>query len=73
MLWTVLKHIRNGEVRVFEDKKYQGSRIHYFQARNLRIRNPGMAPLHIDGDPGQSSPVYEINILEKAFRLIIPN
>lgn len=72
MLWTVLMQIRYGQVRLYEDKKYHRTGIHYFQASALRIRNPGIAPLHIDGDPGTSAPVYDIGIIEKAFRLIIP-
>ena len=72
MAWKVLQQVRGGRVRMYDDKKYHHSGIHYFQAKKLRIRNPGMAPLHIDGDPAASAPSFEIEIIEKAFRLLIP-
>ena len=72
MLWTVLKQIRYGQVRLYEDKKYHRNEIHYFQAKKLNIQNPAMAPLHIDGDPATSAPSFEIEVIEKAFRLIMP-
>ena len=46
--------------------------IFYFQTNRLTIRNPGMAPLHIDGDPAATSKVFEIAIKPEAFRLIHP-
>jgi diacylglycerol kinase (ATP) len=72
MVWTILKQIRNGQVRLYEDKKYHRNDIHYFQTRNLIINNPQLAPLHIDGDPVETSPEFEIRIIEKAFRLLMP-
>lgn len=72
MIWTVLKQIRNGQVRMYEDKKYHRNDIQYFQAKKLRIKNPQEAPLHIDGDPAPTSLFFEIEIIEKAFRLLMP-
>ncbi len=72
MIWSVLKQIRNGQVRMYEDKKYHRNDIHYFQAKKLGIKNPQSAPLHIDGDPAETSAAFEIEIIEKAFRLLIP-
>lgn len=72
MIWTVLKQIRNGQVRLYEDKKYHRNDIHYFQAKKLSIKNPQEAPLHIDGDPATTSLLFEIEIIEKAFRLLMP-
>ncbi len=72
MIWTVLKQIRNGQVRMYEDKKYHRNDIHYFQAKKLRIKNQQEAPLHIDGDPASTSLLFEIEIIEKAFRLLMP-
>ena len=72
MLWTVMKQIRNGQVRLYEDKKYHRNEIHYFQTKKLTVQNPQLAPLHIDGDPSETSTVFEIEIIEKAFRLIMP-
>lgn len=72
MIWTILKQVRNGQVRLYEDKKYHKNDIHYFQAKKITIKNPELAPLHIDGDPTVTSSVFEIEIIENAFKLIIP-
>lgn len=72
MIWAVLKQLRDGEVRHYDDKKYHRNRIHYFHAKKLTIHNPEMAPLHIDGDPAETAAVFNIEIIEKAFRLIMP-
>ena len=72
MIWTILKQIRNGQVRMYEDKKYHRNDIHYFQTKKLTIKNPQLAPLHIDGDPAETAAAFEIEIIEKAFKLLIP-
>ena len=72
MVWTILKQIRSGQVRLYEDKKYHRNDIHYFQTKKLTINNPQLAPLHIDGDPAETASVFEIEIIEKAFKLILP-
>lgn len=71
MMWAVLKQIRKGQVRIYEDKKYHRNEIHYFQTGKLTIQNPKLAPLHIDGDPAETTVLFEIEIIKKAFRLII--
>lgn len=72
MLWNLLKQITNGHVRIYEDKKYHHNRIHYFQAKKIMIKNPMLAPLHIDGEPAETAASFEIGIIENAFRLIMP-
>jgi diacylglycerol kinase (ATP) len=72
MLWNIVKQIRKGEVRPYEDKKYHRTDIGYFQTKKLTIQNPKLAPLHIDGDPAATNTVFEIAIIENAFRLLMP-
>jgi len=72
MIWSVLKQISNGQVRLYEDKKYHRNDIHYFQAKKLSIKNPALAPLHIDGDPAETAASFEIEIIENAFMLLMP-
>ncbi len=72
MMWNVFKQIRKGEVRPYEDKKYHRTDIGYFQTKKLTIQNPAMAPLHIDGDPAATAAIFEIEIIENAFRLLMP-
>lgn len=71
MLWSVLKQIRLGQVRMYEDKKYHHNEIHYFQTKALTIYNSNNAPLHIDGDPAATADKFEIRIIENAFRLLM--
>jgi diacylglycerol kinase (ATP) len=71
MLWNILKQLRLGEVRLYEDKKYHHNEIHYFQTKSLTITNTELAPLHIDGDPAATADRFEIKIIEKAFRLLM--
>jgi diacylglycerol kinase (ATP) len=72
LIWSVLKQIKKGQVRMYEDRKYHRNDIHYFQAKKLTIKNPQLAPLHIDGDPVETAPVFEIQIIENAFKLLVP-
>ncbi|HEY6504679.1 MAG TPA: YegS/Rv2252/BmrU family lipid kinase [Chitinophagaceae bacterium] len=44
----------------------------YFQTDRLTILNKDEAPLHIDGDPAETSEKFEIEIRKKCFRLIQP-
>lgn len=44
----------------------------YFQTEKLVISNTSLAPLHIDGDPAETSKELSIQIKKKCFRLIQP-
>jgi YegS/Rv2252/BmrU family lipid kinase len=44
----------------------------YFQTDALQIKNPLLAPLHIDGDPAKTSEEINVKILKNCFRLIYP-
>ncbi len=47
--------------------------IIYFQTKGLKIYNEQNAPLHIDGDPTSTAPVFNIRVKPKAFRLLQPS
>ena len=72
MIWMVLKQIRSGEVGTHEDVNFHKREVLYFQTDRLIIHNHQLAPLHIDGDPAETSKKFKIEILPKAFRLIMP-
>ena len=72
LVYTILKQIRAGQVQQVSGKKFRESGIQYFQTSSLIIQNPSAAPLHIDGDPADTSLLFKINIIEKAFRLLQP-
>lgn len=72
MMGAILKQIYKGQVRPYEDKKFHRNKIYYFQAKKLQIENPQLAPLHIDGEPTETAAHFEIEVIEKAFSLLMP-
>ena len=54
-------------VEYFEEKN-----IIYVQTDKLSIRNPAHAPMHIDGEPTDTSAEFKISIIPHCFRLIQP-
>lgn len=44
----------------------------YFQANEIKIENPQLAPMHIDGDPVETTIELNVQILKDSFRLIYP-
>ncbi|MDB5224043.1 MAG: YegS/Rv2252/BmrU family lipid kinase [Chitinophagaceae bacterium] len=72
MIWAVLKQIRSGEVGTQEERNFHKKEVLYFQTDKLIIHNHQLAPLHIDGDPAETSKKFKIEILQKAFKLIMP-
>ena len=71
MIWAILKQIRSGEVGT-QEENFHKKEVLYFQTDKLIIHNHQLAPLHIDGDPAQTSKKFKIEILPKAFKLIMP-
>jgi diacylglycerol kinase (ATP) len=69
-VYSVLKQIKAGTLQQVTEKDFEKKDIHYFQAKTLLIQNPALAPLHIDGEPSETSNIFEINIVENAFRLL---
>ena len=67
LIYTILKQVRAGKVTSAEESK---STVHYFQTKKMSISNPENAPLHIDGEPSKTADHFEIEIVEKAFRLL---
>jgi diacylglycerol kinase family enzyme len=44
----------------------------YFQTNEIKIENPQLAPMHIDGDPAETKSKLNVRILKDFFRLIYP-
>jgi diacylglycerol kinase (ATP) len=44
----------------------------YFQTNEIKIENPLSAPMHIDGDPVETTDKINVEILKDSFRLIYP-
>ena len=72
ILWSVVKQMKAGKIRGHDEKKFHKKDILYFQTDKIKITNPAMAPLHIDGDHSQTSTEFNIEILPAAFRLLQP-
>ncbi len=68
-LVNVLRQVRNGKITQ-EGVMKKG--MQYFHTKKIRINNPDKAPLHIDGDPAATAEYFEIEIVEKAFKLLQP-
>ncbi|MDQ6844936.1 MAG: YegS/Rv2252/BmrU family lipid kinase [Bacteroidota bacterium] len=72
VLWSLLKQVRAGKLTRHDEKNFLNKNVLYFQAAALKIYNPKLAPLHIDGDPAQTFKEFNIRIIRDAFRLIQP-
>jgi YegS/Rv2252/BmrU family lipid kinase len=69
---SFLKQVIFGEVEKLSSKNLNKKHILYFQTKKLKIENPQLAPLHIDGDPAVSGKEFSIEILPSAYKLIRP-
>ena len=71
-VYAMLKQVRFGKVRPADKQNYRKSAVHYFQASEISIKNPSLAPFHIDGEPMISDSLFHIKVLEKSIRLLQP-
>lgn len=70
--FAVLRQMRgnNKLQQLVEDMSNKN--ILYFQTPSLTIKNPKLAPLHIDGEPRESAEKLTIQVIKDAFLLIRP-
>jgi diacylglycerol kinase (ATP) len=71
-LLSVLRQVAGGYRVAKEPADSDEEKIIYFQTPSLVIQNPGLAPLHIDGDPKESATEFRIAVVPRAIRLIQP-
>ena len=50
----------------------KNSSVIYFQTDKLTISNPGLAPMHLDGDPCETAEHIEVKVLKHSFHLLVP-
>jgi diacylglycerol kinase (ATP) len=50
----------------------ENASVLYFQTKEIKIENPQLAPMHIDGDPIETLNKINVQILKDSFRLIYP-
>lgn len=68
--FVMLKHIRSNNKLQELVESMSEKNILYFQTTALTIKNLKYAPLHIDGEPRETSEEFEIEILKDCFDLI---
>ncbi len=70
--FAILRQMRgNNKVQqLVEDMSTKN--ILYFQTASLKVKNPKLAPLHIDGEPKDAVEELQVDIIPKAFMLIKP-
>jgi YegS/Rv2252/BmrU family lipid kinase len=69
---SLLRHIKLGKVKQPVGQKGHTAAIDYWQTTNIKIENPSMAPLHIDGEPAVTDRTIEVNIIPAAIKLLQP-
>ena len=67
VLTSVFYQMKYGDV---QEEKLNKKGILYYQARELEIFNPKLAPLHIDGDPIASAETLHVKIIPRAIMLV---
>lgn len=71
-LWSLLHHVRKGRTSDPTENIQPERDILYFQTDRIRILNPRMAPLHIDGDHAPTSGEFTIKVAPGAYSLMVP-
>jgi diacylglycerol kinase (ATP) len=69
LFFKLIHQLKRGTVANVSDGK---KTFHYFQTKKIIISNPTKAPIHIDGEPMKTATKIEIEIIEKAFKLLQP-
>ncbi|NDE10526.1 MAG: YegS/Rv2252/BmrU family lipid kinase [Chitinophagia bacterium] len=69
-LWSVLKQVLNGKLKDYDESAFHKEEVLYFQTDRLTIKNKDAAPLHIDGDPCNTSNEFKIEVIPNAFKLL---
>jgi YegS/Rv2252/BmrU family lipid kinase len=72
IVFSFAKQILFGKVRKIDEENFHKKNILYFQTSKLKIKNSGNAPLHIDGDPVETSDEFLIEVLPSSYKLIVP-
>ncbi|MEO6838617.1 MAG: YegS/Rv2252/BmrU family lipid kinase [Ginsengibacter sp.] len=71
-VWSFINQILSGKTKSIHAKDFHKKKILYFQTKKIKIENPQLALLHIDGDPSETSKEFSIEILPAAYKLIQP-
>jgi diacylglycerol kinase (ATP) len=72
LLLSILRQIMGKNSLEDVNEKLKPKNIRYFQSGELTIHNTSLAPLHIDGEPAETSASFKVKIIPNCFRLIQP-
>lgn len=70
--FTLLRHITGINGKPQRSDLENKNNIIYFQTTTLTISNPGLAPLHIDGEPANTAKQFTVRVQPQALKLIQP-
>lgn len=68
LLWQIAR----GKIRSQEEADLKNKTIMYFQCSEIFIDNPQRAPIHVDGEPIETSTTMQVKVIPNALRLIRP-
>ena len=69
LIFKLIRQILSGKIASVRNTD---NAIHYFHTKKISILNIDNAPFHIDGEPMETAPHFEVEIIEKAFLLLQP-
>jgi diacylglycerol kinase (ATP) len=72
LILAVIRQVMGKNPLQRNPEQHGQSTVLYFQTPGLIIGNPQDAPLHIDGDPGQTAREFVIRVVPRAIMLIQP-
>lgn len=73
MLWNTIRQV-GGFNKIQEiEVMNQEANIMYFQTERMKIDNPAMAPMHLDGEAIDTAPLFDVQVVKHAFKLIYPS
>jgi diacylglycerol kinase (ATP) len=70
--FSVLLQVAGGNKLMQGIEYFEEKNIIYVQTDKISIRNPAHAPMHIDGEPTDTSAEFKIRIIPNCFKLIQP-
>lgn len=69
LIFKLIRQILSGKI---DSVRNTDNAIHYFHTKKISILNIDNAPFHIDGEPMETAPHFEVEIIERAFLLFQP-
>ena len=72
LIWQTLKQVGGFNPVQQIDLMDKNAGVIYLQTDSVTIKNPSLAPMHLDGDPANTAATLNVQLLKGQFRLIYP-